>query len=127
MDTNLEHALTKLARGSIMRIEGRQGRAVTVFRGLVWITQDGDARDVIVADGQSFTLDRPGLAIVQALRDSDLLMIEKGGAARDVKPPQPARAYAVHAKARALRAQALGDIARRLASWPRRWSTPQAA
>lgn len=75
MNTHLEHALTKLERGALLRIDGAQGRAVAVFRGIVWITQHEDQRDVIVGEGESFTLDRPGLAIVQALRDASVLLV----------------------------------------------------
>jgi len=85
MDTHLEHAFTKLAAGRLLSIDVSQGCAVAVFRGLVWITQYDDQRDVILGDGESFTLDRPGLAIVQALRDSSVLVIE-----RSDRPGEPA-------------------------------------
>lgn len=75
MNTQLEHALTPLAAGRLLRIEAGQGRAVAVYHGQVWITQERDRRDVILGDGESFTLDRPGLAIVQALRDSTVLLL----------------------------------------------------
>lgn len=129
MDSNLEHALTKLAQGTLLRIEGGQGQAVAVFRGLVWITQDNDLRDVIIGDGESFTLDRPGLAIVQALRDSSLLLIERSGTPGEGAGPGSPRitAYQLEARARQLRVQAFADAASWLATLPRRLWTRLAA
>lgn len=76
MNTQLEHALTRLGTDQFMRIDNGQGRTVLVFRGRVWITQDHDPRDIVLRAGESFTLDRPAAAIVQALDDSSLLLLE---------------------------------------------------
>ena len=76
MDANLDHALTRLDAGALLRIADPDGRGVAVFSGSVWITQQGDARDVFVDSGESFTFDRPGLALVQALRPTQLLVFE---------------------------------------------------
>lgn len=78
MNTHLEHAFISLSAGKLLRIKPCQGRAVAVARGLVWLTQDHDPRDVILGDGESFELDRPGLAIVQALHNSSVLVLEPG-------------------------------------------------
>lgn len=116
MDTNLEHSLTNLPEGSLLRIDGGQGQAVAVFSGLVWITQDNDTRDVILQDGESFTLDRPGLAIVQALHDSSVLVIERC----NPLPGLPlADSFELEARARQQRARALADSALRMAALPR--------
>lgn len=34
--------------------------------GTIWITQEGDPRDIFLAAGERFTLDRPGLALISA-------------------------------------------------------------
>ena len=39
---------------------------------MVWITEQDSRRDVILTPGQSFTLERPGLALVQAFRDASI-------------------------------------------------------
>jgi hypothetical protein len=36
------------------------------LRGVLWITQSNDTEDIVISDGQSFVLDRPGLALVSA-------------------------------------------------------------
>lgn len=40
--------------------------------GIVWITQEGDARDIILQAGEEFRLDRPGLVIVQAFSEAKI-------------------------------------------------------
>jgi Protein of unknown function (DUF2917) len=50
----------------LLDIHDGEGLTVTCINGVVWITQSEDTRDIIVAAGQSFILDRPGLALVAA-------------------------------------------------------------
>jgi hypothetical protein len=73
--SNLERASMRLDTHALLRIQDGAGQGVAVVDGMVWITQDGDPRDVFVAGGQSFRLDRPGLTIVQALEPTRLLML----------------------------------------------------
>ena len=56
-----------LQYGSRLRLRDGAGVAITTPAGQVWITEQGSRRDVILRPGQSFTLLRPGLAIVEAL------------------------------------------------------------
>ena len=51
-----------LAARSVHRIENAKGIRVSCVRGVAWITQERDPRDLILAAGQSVVLDRPGLA-----------------------------------------------------------------
>ena len=76
MDKSLDLALTKLGKGALLRIADARGRGIAVFGGSVWITQHEDRRDIFVEGGESFTFDRPGLAIVQALQPTRLLVYE---------------------------------------------------
>lgn len=48
----------------------QQGQRVSCLEGIIWITQHRDERDIVLKAGQSFVLDRPGLAIVFALQDA---------------------------------------------------------
>ena len=70
----------------VHRIEDGQGLAVTCLRGNVWITQDRDVRDVILSPGQSFVLDRNGLALAFAFKDATILVGRPG----QVWPADPA-------------------------------------
>jgi hypothetical protein len=64
----------KLNARSVHRIEAGKGLQVTCLEGVAWITQAKDMRDVILSRGQSFVLDRKGLAVVLALKDATVLV-----------------------------------------------------
>jgi len=73
----------KLSRAEL-RLEPHQtigvvdavGARVDVRRGKVWITQEAEARDFIVAAGRGLTLERPGLALVHALQPAEVALGE---------------------------------------------------
>ena len=75
---DLEHLATTLDTRALLRISDGQGSGVAVLDGVVWVTQDGDPRDVFLGPGESFAFDRPGLTIVQALAPTRLLMLSTG-------------------------------------------------
>lgn len=77
MDAALNMVLTPLHAGEFLRIQDGAGQSVAVFDGLVWVTQDGDPRDEFVANGETFMLDRPGLAVIEALADTRLLVLQR--------------------------------------------------
>lgn len=63
-----------LGAHTVHSIEDGRGLQVTVLGGVVWLTQAEDARDVILAPGQSFVLDRKGRAVVYALKEASILV-----------------------------------------------------
>ena len=71
----IQRIATKLDTHAVMRVFDGKGRGLAVLDGLVWVTQDGDRRDIFVGRGESFTFDRPGLAIVEALEPTHLFML----------------------------------------------------
>lgn len=68
------------ARG-VHRIEDGAGSLIECLSGVLWITQNGDHRDITLERGQRFWLDRDGLAIVYGL-EAARFRIEQTGAAR---------------------------------------------
>src|SRR5688572_12846579 len=43
------------------------GLVIEARAGTIWLTQDGDVRDIVLRSGQSFRLTRPGCTIAQSL------------------------------------------------------------
>jgi hypothetical protein len=62
----------RLARGAIVRMCDAAGTTVSAHQGLVWITEENGARDVLLRAGQSFHFCRSGLALVEAWTDAAL-------------------------------------------------------
>jgi len=61
-----------LQRGKFLRVRHAAGGTLTAHAGSVWITEQDSVRDVVLRAGQSFTLGRPGLALVEAFSDASL-------------------------------------------------------
>ncbi len=102
MDTSLTQAITRLARGEILRVDRALGQSIAVVRGMVWITQEGDRRDTFLTDGESFVFDQRGTALAQAISDTSLLAFV--GEAAEVIEAEPAPTVANAAGHRALTA-----------------------
>jgi hypothetical protein len=66
----LEIRPIRLAARSVHRLDGAKGQQITSLAGVVWVTQANDNRDIILSKGQSFIIDRKGLTVVFALKDS---------------------------------------------------------
>ena len=76
-----------LMRRQTFNMRTRKGQRIECRTGQLWITQDGDSRDVILGSDESFTLDRSGHTLVSALEDASFVL------RTDVAPAQ-ARAAA---------------------------------
>ena len=64
----------RLARDGLLGIDDGRGLRLRVASGTVWLTQQGDGRDVVLHEGESFVIDRPGRTVVQALGPSELAL-----------------------------------------------------
>ena len=64
----------RLQRDQHLRLQDASGWSVKAVNGTVWITQEGDSRDIVLKDGQSFQFDRNGKALLSALHDADLCL-----------------------------------------------------
>ena len=81
MSTQPGEVRLHLATREILNIHDGVGLLVRCLRGVLWITQANDTDDIVIRDGQSFVLDRPGLALVGAPAGAAELVIETGAAA----------------------------------------------
>ena len=94
MLATLELEPIALEARTVHRIDNGKGTQVTCVKGVVWVTQEHDSRDIILAAGQSAVLDRRGLAVVFAFKDA---LITVGAGLQLPAPasvPAPARAHA---------------------------------
>lgn len=110
MRTRLDAQLTVLYEHCTVALHDRQGERIDCLGGQLWITQDGDQRDIVLRAGESFELDRPGLALVSALAVSRFVLRRPGAprlaelAAADIRSVRAAsdrRAPASQSAARA--------------------------
>ncbi|HEX8832602.1 MAG TPA: DUF2917 domain-containing protein, partial [Abditibacteriaceae bacterium] len=60
----------EMARGEVYSQVARPGEYVRVERGMLWVTQQGDARDYFLSAGQSLLVTRAGKLVLQAMDDS---------------------------------------------------------
>ena len=74
-----------LKPNQVVKLRGGRGRSIVCDSGTVWVTQDGDPRDVILSAGASFTLDREGPALVQAFGPSAISIAQAGAQSRAAK------------------------------------------
>ena len=70
MNIRLSQSEFCLSKRQTLSLVGAAGFRIDAHAGTVWVTQDHDRRDVVLSPGESFTLDGPGQAIVQAFEPS---------------------------------------------------------
>jgi len=90
---NRQHPWTRatvhLARDGLLGIDDGRGLRLRVAAGAVWLTQEDDGRDVVLLEGDSFVIDRPGRTVVQALGPAQLAL---NAAANDGRYSTPTHA-----------------------------------
>jgi hypothetical protein len=81
MNIRLRIAPICLPKGQAALLDEARGAWVHCRSGSVWVTQEGDRRDVVLEPGESILIERDGTAVVSAVRDASV----------DVQPaPAPA-------------------------------------
>ena len=65
----------ELARNELVRLDGARGTTLRVTRGTLWITLENDTRDIVLTAGDSYTIDRGGLTLVEAQSASTVCVL----------------------------------------------------
>lgn len=93
MNHDLMTGSNRLAKGGLLRRETRPDERIECLSGVLWVTQDGDPRDVILEAGDGFDFDRRGASVVSALADSRFLLLThvRQEAPPRVTAPAPSR------------------------------------
>ena len=86
-DLHVNRTTVRLARDGVIGIEDGRGLRVGVSTGSVWLTQQGDGRDVVLRAGESFVIDRRGRTVVQALAPAEFSLAAAGGTATPTYQP----------------------------------------
>jgi hypothetical protein len=72
MNIRLRSAPICLPQGQAALLDDARGARVHCRGGSVWVTQEGDRRDVVLEPGDSLVIERDGMAVVSALRDASV-------------------------------------------------------
>ncbi len=76
----------ELAAGELVKLDGARGTTLRVTRGTIWLTMQDDTRDVVLAAGDVFTIDRGGLTIVEAQTKTHVCVLGRATAEERVLP-----------------------------------------
>lgn len=73
---NMPTQITRLALGprETMVLDHAQGVEVIARQGCVWLTQHGDSRDIVLDQGQSFTLESAAGVVMTTSRGAELIL-----------------------------------------------------
>lgn len=74
MKLTADRDVLELPRYGILRLRDAAGVALVCRRGLLWITQEGDDRDVVLSGGQSTRVEHDGVTLIEALQPAILTL-----------------------------------------------------
>src|SRR5271155_2241940 len=89
MTTRFSDRPLRLDTGELLDIHDGQGFKVECLEGALWITQSNDSRDIVLEAGESFVLDKPGLALVCASAAPATVAVEVPSRKGAPVPPLP--------------------------------------
>ena len=62
-------------RADAYRFSIAAGQRIEALNGCLWVTIDNDLRDVVVAPGEGFNIDRDADTLVSAMDDSSFVLL----------------------------------------------------
>ena len=75
-DTGIRPSVQEIAMDRILEIKQGAGITIECLEGSVWVTLDGNMRDVILDPGRSFNVDRKRRILIQALDAARVRLIQ---------------------------------------------------
>ena len=66
--TELDRAAITLHKADVFRLGAARGRRIEALRGRLWVTLDGDPRDIVLDPGEGFSVDRDSDVLISPLR-----------------------------------------------------------
>ena len=97
MNIKFGHAWMHLDKDRALRLTDADGTQILLRSGSLWVTQDRDQKDYVLEAGDAFKLDRAGDAILYALGNSEIELVEPSPAAHGTTGPGRLLANAVNA------------------------------
>ena len=82
MRDDLRSSILWLGPDQLLELRDAQGRMLTTVIGTLWMTQDGDPRDVVIGPGDSRRIERDGVTLAQTLDGAAYVLIEDSVDAR---------------------------------------------
>ena len=64
----------RLVRGTTHAVRDPAGCVVECVQGVLWITHDGDPKDIVLTAGQAYRAQRPSRMLVSALEDAEFVL-----------------------------------------------------
>ena len=64
-----------LAAGELVQLSRAEGTLLRVTRGTLWITQERDPRDIVLEAGDTFMIERGGLTLIEAQRQTTVCVL----------------------------------------------------
>jgi hypothetical protein len=72
MEKAMNNRLLALSHGDVVELPDARGTTLRIGRGSVWLTQERDARDVVLMAGDTWTVERDGLTVAEARGETAL-------------------------------------------------------
>jgi pseudouridine-5'-phosphate glycosidase len=82
MNITAQHTKHELAARARLALRDIGGATITCLSGSIWLTMEGDSRDVMLAPGTSFKVERDGLTLLAA-HEASVVQVQAKAAARN--------------------------------------------
>ena len=86
MQIEINRSTVYLARDGLIALRDAKGTQICCQSGSLWVTQEGEIKDAVLAPGEALTIANAGLTLITALHSSALALTGRKSA-RSAKVP----------------------------------------